>query len=557
MNARLKFYLVISLFKRNKLSRTQAGFSLPMAMMTGMMMLAVGTSLLIQSQSNQLKVVAQNTTARAASVAEAGATQYMNFLNKNRALLTFPDCAGTRDSNGTCSDSGTTQSWALASNIPGVNTTSSEEEEEEQDACSSSNNSSNTASEISTNWANTSNSAWKDLPDGQYRLVSYQYSSTKGAGTLTIEARVNQQGTGASATDVAGQTAKARVAMTFPVTASSTPSSVPTTNPGLWARSFSTGATTYANVLDSSGCGSGNTAFSASVGTLPTLPIGSLPNGNQTPSLSTTAATITRQAIPFPSLPPYPTTSQFTTLVNANKVNEMSSCDAQSVTTTTTTTRGRRTTTTSTTTTSFPQNGDYDSEGNLYNSSSPPSTSKTYLYRITGNCTLPSDTTFGSTGQEKIVMYVDGTLDIGNNAKLGTGTNGKSKVLWLLKTSNLDLGGNSQVGSADPTAETAKNWAFFLYGGTSVSLRGTPDYYAFIFAPNATADMRGNPKLAGSLWVNSYQTNGAPPKVFQALTQSDLNQLFSDLYSATSNTSTSTPTNQIGSVGSWQRVALP
>lgn len=511
-------------------------------MMTGMMMLAVGTSLLIQSQSNQLKVVAQNTTARAASVAEAGATQYMNFLNKNRALLTFPDCAGTRDSNGTCSDSGTTQSWALASNIPGVNTTSSEEEEEEQDACSSSNNSSNTASEISTNWANTSNSAWKDLPDGQYRLVSYQYSSTKGAGTLTIEARVNQQGTGASATDVAGQTAKARVAMTFPVTASSTPSSVPTTNPGLWARSFSTGATTYANVLDSSGCASGNTAFSASVGTLPTLPIGSLPNGNHTPSLSTTAATITRQAIPFPSLPPYPTdwsnldsTSLNSTTTPKRTVNRLSDCSR----------------------TSYPQNGDYDSEGNQYNSSSPPSTAKTYRYHITGTCTIPSSVTFGSNGLEKFVMYVDSTLNIGNNARLGTGASGRSKVLWLLKTSNLALGGNSQVGSASPSAETAKNWAFFLYNGTSVSLSGTADYYAFIFAPNANADLSGNPKIAGSLWVNSYQTNGAPPKVFQALTQSDLNQLFSDLYSATSNTSTSTPTNQIGSAGSWKSVALP
>ena len=307
---------------------------------------------------------------------------------------------------------------------------------------------------------------------------------------------------------------------------------IPQTNPGLWARSFATSADVHANVLDSSGC-TGSTQFDASIGNLPTLPIGALPNGNQTPSLSGTAGVLTRQNVPFPPLPTYPSTTQFTTLIAANKVNSLTSCSR----------------------TQYPATGDYDSDGAAYSSST--TAAKIYKYRITGGCTLPSNVQFGTTGKgnETIVMYIDSTLDIGNNAKVATNGSSRAKVQWMLKTASLDLGGNSQVGSSAPDASTAKNWSFFLYAGTSVSMRGTPDYYAFIFAPYANADMRGNPKIAGALWVNSFQTNGAPPKIFQATTQSDLNEIFTAAYTASGDGSL-IPANTMAAVSSYSKQAV-
>ncbi|MBE9175786.1 hypothetical protein IQ225_11605, partial [Synechocystis salina LEGE 06155] len=90
-------------------------------------------------------------------------------------------------------------------------------------------------------------------------------------------------------------------------------------------------------------------------------------------------------------------------------------------------------------------------------------------------------------------MYVDSDFTVNNNGRLSSGGGYTTKVQWNLLNSDLTLRGNAQVGSSSPSGGTAKNWVFFLHNGDEVDLRGTADHYAFIFAPNATADMRGNP----------------------------------------------------------------
>ncbi len=494
MSTRFKFFLINSL-SRYRFSR-DSGFALPLAIMVGGCIMIVGLAVVIQAQGNQSKVVSQDLTAKANSIAEAGVTQYINFLNSNRALLTYPDCNADRDASGACPDSGTTiKSWSLASNIiPSTRL-------EGGNACTNatattSNASSTSASTVSSTWANANNTnGWKTLNGGQYKLVGYKYTPSATANTAPGVAVLGIQGT---VGDANGNQGKAQIHLTMQVnTIAGGLAPIPQTNtPGLWARSFSTAANVHANVLDSSGCTSGNTAFPASkVALIPIQPIGALPNGNKTPPLSTTVGVVTKDTngTPFPPLPYYPTVTEFTGILSS-KVNTLSSCASK---------------------TAYPANGDKDADGNTYNSASPPTTAKVYKYRITGDCTLPSGVTFGtSTGQDRIIMYIDANLDIGNNAKIGVSGSNSTKVSWLLKTDDLDLGGNSQIGTAAPDAATSKNWAFFLYNssGGTVSLRGTPDYYGFIFAPYANADLRGNPKIAGALWVNSYQTNGAPLK---------------------------------------------
>jgi len=514
MNTRFRF-LLINYLSRSKLSRN-SGFALPMAIMVGLCIIVVGMAVVIQAQGNKSKVTSQVTTSQANAIAEAGVAQYMNFLNQNRALLTYPDCDGTRDaSTGACPDTGTaTKSWSLVSNVipsplpQGGN------------ACTNAtsvggNSSSTSTTTVSTVWANANNSTgWRSLNGGQFKLAGYKYVADGAANTAPGTAVLAVQGISGSGSNQG----RAQLKLVIPIStiAGSLPPIPQVNTPGLWARSFSTGANVHANVLDSSGCTSGNTPFpSANIAKIPAQPIGTLPNGNHTPPLSTTMGVITKdtKGTPFPPLPYYPTTTEFATLVSQNKVNSLSSCAGK---------------------TAYPADGDKDADGNTFSASSPPAVAKVYKYRITGGCTLPSGVTFGtSSGLDRIILYVDSTLNIGNNARIAVNGSNKAKVQWLLKTANLDLGGNSQVGSANPTASTATNWAFFLYDGTLVSLRGTADYYAFIFAPKANADMRGNPKIAGALWVNSYQTNGAPPKVFQTIFKNDFNTLFSDLYADT------------------------
>ncbi|MEB3310352.1 MAG: hypothetical protein VKJ02_08965 [Snowella sp.] len=520
MNPRFQFQLIRYLNRYPH--RSHQGFVLPMAMMIGLVVIVVGMTVIIRAQGDQSKGVSQAMTAKADAIAEAGVTQYVNFLNNNRGLLTFPDCDGTRDSSGACPDTGTTiKSWSLVSNIypsPAGAT------------CNSPVASSGVPSTATmATMANTSDSnGWKTIGDGKYKLVGYKYTPDGAANTAPGTAILALQGQAGDSNSASA--AKSQVAVQFRVTANTTGTPlIPQTNPGLWARSFSTAADVHANVLDSSGC-TGSTQFNATIGNLPSLPIGALPNGNNTPPLSSTAGTLTRQNIPFPPLPTYPSDSQFTTLIAGNKVNSLANCSR----------------------TQYPQTGDYDSDGNAYSSST--TTPKIYKYRITGACAPPNNVQFGTTGKgnETIIMYIDSTLDIANNAKISTNGSSNAKVQWLLKTADLDLGGNAQVGSSAPDASTAESWAFFLYSGTSVSMRGTPDYYAFIFAPYANADMRGNPKIAGALWVNSFQTNGAPPKIFQATTQADLNEIFTAAYTASGDTAL-IPANAMASISSFQK----
>ncbi|BFM40041.1 hypothetical protein [Synechocystis sp. LKSZ1] len=512
MNARFSY-----LWLRYLNTKRQGGFAMMIAIVLGLVMLVVGVTLLVQSSGNQTKTISKAKSDKAFSIAEAGATQYVDFLNKkaNRILLSFDDCVATRDANGSCPDSGTgTKSWSLADNI-----LTAVSNLQGGNACTNATGS--TAVSTIQTWANANNTTgWRTIGDGRFKLVGYKYTPDGAANSVPGTAVLAVQGINGTTGTADSANGGTQVQMTLRINSnpSSTPP-IPQSAPGLWARSFSTAADIHANVLDSSGCTSGNTPVSSSLlNYLPSLPLGTLPNGNHTPALSGTMGQLVKETngTPFPPLPYYPATADANT-------NTLSNCSGK---------------------TAYPANGDKDADGNTFNSSSPPGTGKVYKYRITGGCTLPSGVTFGSRGDDRVIMYIDSTLDIGNNAKVATSGGTQAKVQWLLRTSDLDLGGNSQVGSASPDASTATNWSFFLYSCTDVactsrksspevSLRGTSDYYAFIFAPYATADMRGNPKIAGALWVNRFETNGSPPKIFQAMQQNDFNQLFSGVYSDT------------------------
>ncbi|MBD2293558.1 hypothetical protein H6G06_08665 [Anabaena sphaerica FACHB-251] len=192
MNTRLKMALL--------LHSGESGFAIVIAVSLGLIMILVGLTMTMRSQGDQIVASTQKATERSLAVAEKGVSYYHQFLNTNRLLATYPDCANkTRTAvNESCGDPTTTtntgqMSWSNANEtgvkIPGLVA-----------GCSSG----TSTSDIQTTFASTD---WKpvdstDSTKGEFRLVSYKYTGDPGGfsadpslqvlgrGILTVEGRI-------------------------------------------------------------------------------------------------------------------------------------------------------------------------------------------------------------------------------------------------------------------------------------------------------------------------------------------------------------------------------
>jgi hypothetical protein len=192
---------------------TESGFGL--ALSTGFALIAIIIALTIVGRSLKDSTVsaAQKTTSRSLSAAEAGITRYLALIDKYRYISSYPDCQ-SRGSNGTCNDTGTIPSWANPTAIPRL-------------SCLN-------PSEI---LSQSQNGIWKDLDPsdpskGQYKLVSYTHTpgTPDGEGALVVDGRIQQRGSGSSASNDI-QTGITRLQVNIPVhTANPTNLAFP----GLW-----------------------------------------------------------------------------------------------------------------------------------------------------------------------------------------------------------------------------------------------------------------------------------------------------------------------------------
>ncbi len=184
---------------------TNQGFALPMALGMGLIMLLVGITMILRSQDDQVTASAQKATNRALGAAETGISRYQSFINNNRLIAKYP-----RTGN---------PSWTNPSSIPGINDT---------DSCGG--NGIGSSTQVSSFASKT---GWQDIDTndssrGQFRLVDYIYHpsglpGTSGApkvGQLTVDGRVNQVGTGDTATSNIN-TATTRLQVGIPVLDSS------------------------------------------------------------------------------------------------------------------------------------------------------------------------------------------------------------------------------------------------------------------------------------------------------------------------------------------------
>lgn len=208
MNRKLK----IALKRRS----SEQGFALVVAVGMGLIMVLVGTTMLIRGRGDQVTASAQKATNQGLSAAETGITRYQDLINTNRIIATY-----TRTG---------TPGWTNAATIPGITS-----------GCTSGGGSSTVTPASVTTWQNVDLNVPSDPTQGQYRLVDYTYTpnsgviapAAPGTGTLTVEGRVNQTGTGSTATEDV-RTATTKLQVNIPVQQSDI-NNVPV--PGLWIKS--------------------------------------------------------------------------------------------------------------------------------------------------------------------------------------------------------------------------------------------------------------------------------------------------------------------------------
>jgi hypothetical protein len=268
---------------RNRVPKTvkslskEEGFAIPIALGMGLVMLLLGMTAIVRSQSDTAVAVDKKFSAQARTAAEIGVTRIQDFLNRYRAAAAVPACTAWPGTGyGACTDT-TGTSWGFPDNItnlcPGDKTT---------------------VDGFATNDWQSAGTA------GEYRLVSY----TGSAGVLTVEGRVNGGNT---------NEARSRLQVTIPVTS---PTGVPVAS--LWVTGSISGTPQINSdvVATSSTCTVPTVTFPTSTtNKLLTIPTPqSMPSAPNTPSSG--VATLT--SISGKTLPQTGDTADTTTFPGTN-----------------------------------------------------------------------------------------------------------------------------------------------------------------------------------------------------------------------------------------------
>lgn len=484
--------------------QTQKGFTIMLCFAIGAIMLLTGAVILTRATQGKETAAAQKKKVEATSIVEAGITQYMNVLNNNKKMATYPACLSPRNSDGTCPPSDSVQDWTDAVAI----TNASDPAVVWPSHYCSNTNTDQSAKTVYTDPAyiasTWSKNDWKSLGSngGEFKMVGYGYkpdnpsngaNSTPGTATLILRGKSNTNENNAGLS---------QVEVTFRVTGDTEGKKFFNKVPGLWAQHFSLSGTNTTNdfrtnVLDSGDCQtlttSDSTEMAARVAGETLL---------NPPFAANTPASYDRQKQSFPDLP----NNNVYAAPTAN-FNEM--CLGQL--------GGDRV---------FPQSGDVASDGKVYGSTNPPAANATYLYVHKSSCSSEKSRLqgterhiYGVSGQETIKIYSASPIDISGGGGVTVTTNGSNttKAIWYMNN-NLTVGGSGYVSAA-------KYLQIYVYGARTINIHGNPSVNAFIFAPESTATFSGSQDFKGAVWVKNYDDNGTAGSVVQTLTDADLDFL--------------------------------
>jgi hypothetical protein len=173
-----------------KIVSNEEGFAIPIALGMGLIMILLATTAVVRSQNGQVVAINKKAAAQSLVAAETGISRVQDFLNRNRAATSVQACATPNASLGACPDSSPTVSWDVPGEIPNF--------------CDS--DASTTGTNFSTTDTNlTNNNGWQDVDTsdankGQFRIVSYTYTTGATVSNLTVEGRLNGGSSGEAKT---------------------------------------------------------------------------------------------------------------------------------------------------------------------------------------------------------------------------------------------------------------------------------------------------------------------------------------------------------------------
>ena len=414
---------------------TEEGFSLVIATGFGLVIMLIGLTIMGRSMKDSSVSASQKTITRSLAAAESGVTQYLSFMNQNRLAANVPDCVA-RGADGTCNDTSTTASWANPSGISATDIPTVE---------------STILANSQQSWRNVVPS---DPTKGQYRLLRYQPPGSGGTpGVLKVEGRVNQQGSGSTATNDV-QTGKTRLQVNISVTPSNIPD-VPF--PGIW---LNNGTGSIGQDFQANGLLSNTNPTALGLYVQPNYPSG-------------TPETAPRTSIDMARfLPPQPSSSSF---LNSNLTDRLNAGNV-----------------------SLPATGDRFTtetiDGVLMNVYRYPSGNLTAKSNIVVNTVNSAVTSGGTIRPQKVIVYLDGDIDLQGNGEITH----QCKKTDGSAASNCDLNNFQIYGyNSNPISQTRK-----------ICTHGSHKIDGFIIAPTYTAgsNASGNGKggFKGAVWVNNW-----------------------------------------------------
>jgi len=193
----LHFFRLVFAYRGHHRDSTQnSGFVMPLVILVGLTLTVVGFAMMQRASSQKNDATSKEATAKALSVAEAGVTRVTDMLNApaRRFIATLPACNDPplRQAGQACNDASSganvVPNWSNIEPTQMQNWTTVE-------ACETL-----PPADITTVRALSNTANWQPLPQGEFRLVGYQFTpdpgggigKAPGTGTLVVEGAINR-----------------------------------------------------------------------------------------------------------------------------------------------------------------------------------------------------------------------------------------------------------------------------------------------------------------------------------------------------------------------------
>ncbi len=459
------------LFRILLLYRTRdRGFTLPMVIGIGLIMVLLSSVALVQSSEENLIAISKDQSSTSLAMAELGIARYRELLNNNRVLavysLNHPDWGWTTNniSNQTCDViSNAAGGWADTNPTTGWRDITLNE------------------NDFGVDFNDDGDQTDPAVEIGSYKLVNYIYDNDDDSNTAVDDIDTDEDGIFDQTDDAAnpdnpkgiltvqgrdsddGSIAQIQVNIPIGVNIEDLNS----LDPGIWIHQENL----------------------TSPGTIP-APSGNIVLYKQSTGSNRCADTTLAGGIPairdprdLPPLVTLPDPTPFSPLVAADKINTLESDGGAS---------------------SDDISGDprYDAVEN-----------EIILGTLAvGEVQNSDDTAAGYTGDDRYYYYVGTALGTPTDLTINDGqsliTDGTAKVI-IYVDGNLNINGNVNITNSSDDA-TSKFLEIHVTGNVTIDGPGTVDIKGLIHAPQGTVTLSNAPivNLTGSIWANNWTSNG-------------------------------------------------